>query len=323
MSHHHWEPSSRLNFGCSAVMSPDRISAVLSERIPTGPFRWDLVSPDRLGSLLDGAAEPDLWFLPALVECAGRVLARCADGDLYFVGRSPDSIFDLLSGALSSTTWHDRCRRLPLSLWSDPDSLTPAEMTQFRTNMTQLGITPDMLAGRGRPVTFVDLVYRGQTYENLFRLLRRWVDDEAASWPVVRTKLRFVGITERRKTSPNTWRWYQAAPWAAQLPRSALIGVSLDPWVWSHLGNAQAKATRSFPVASWLDEDISVPARDPKVVAALAEAVAIVAYGRSTNGRRALTDAITPEPAMREPWLRTLVTELRRAAPHRIAVTPT
>jgi hypothetical protein len=296
-------------------MSTDRISAVSSERKLTGPFRWDLVSPDQLGSLLDGAAEPNLWFLPALVQCAGRVIARCADGDLYFVGRSPDSIFDLLSGALSATTWRDRCTRLPLSLWSDPDALIPAETTQFQTNMARLGITPETLAGRKRPVTFVDLVYRGQTYENLFRLLRSWIDEAAVSWSVVRTKLRFVGITERTKTSPNTWRWYQAAPWAAQLPRSALIGVSLDPWVWGHLGNTQAKTTRSFPVASWLDEDISVPARDPKSVAALAEAVAVVAYGRSTQGRSTLVDAITPEPAMREPWLRTLVTELRRAAP--------
>jgi hypothetical protein len=124
---------------------------MLSERIPTGPFRWDLVSPDQLGSLLDGAAEPNLWFLSALVECAARVLARCADGDLYFVGRSPDSIFDLLSGALSATTWCGRCRRLPLSLWSGPDALTPAETTQFRTNMARLGITPEILVGRNGP----------------------------------------------------------------------------------------------------------------------------------------------------------------------------
>jgi hypothetical protein len=38
------------------------------------PFRWDLVTPDRLGSLLDGCAESDLWFLDELVglRCVER-----------------------------------------------------------------------------------------------------------------------------------------------------------------------------------------------------------------------------------------------------------
>ncbi|MEV6968013.1 hypothetical protein AB0M47_23170 [Hamadaea sp. NPDC051192] len=231
------------------------------------------------------------------------------------MGRSPDSVFDLLSGALSATSWKDRCRRLPLSLWSDPDALTPDQTAQFRTNMEKLGITPAALATRQRPVTFVDLVYRGQTFENLFRLLRAWINEEAISWPVVRTKLRFVGITERTKTSPNTWRWYQAATWAPQLPRAALTSVSLDRWVWSYLGNSQPKTSQSFPVAAWLDEDLATPARDPQAVAALAEAVAVVAYGRSSEGRNALADAITSEPTMRESWLRTLVIDLRRQ-PH-------
>ena len=39
------------------------------------PFRWDLVTPDQLGSLLAGTSDPDLWFLDDLVECAGKVLA--------------------------------------------------------------------------------------------------------------------------------------------------------------------------------------------------------------------------------------------------------
>jgi len=65
------------------------------------PFRWDLVSPDQLGSLLAGTAPPSLWFLDELVECTGKVVARSGDGDLIFVGRSLDSMFDLLGGVLA------------------------------------------------------------------------------------------------------------------------------------------------------------------------------------------------------------------------------
>lgn len=45
---------------------------------PNRPFRWDLVRPDQLGSLLDGIATPTLPFLDKLVDCAGRVLAQSA-----------------------------------------------------------------------------------------------------------------------------------------------------------------------------------------------------------------------------------------------------
>ncbi|MDQ7904166.1 hypothetical protein RB614_06470 [Phytohabitans sp. ZYX-F-186] len=67
------------------------------------PFRWDLVTPDQLGSLLRGTSPPDLWFLDDLVACTGKVLARSGNGDLVFVGRSLDSMFDLLGGALAGS----------------------------------------------------------------------------------------------------------------------------------------------------------------------------------------------------------------------------
>ena len=84
---------------------------------PIRPFRWDVAGQARLGSLLDDVAAPDLWFLDELVACAARVLALSADGDLYFVGRSMDSLYDLLSGALRETSWNDRLNILPLSMW--------------------------------------------------------------------------------------------------------------------------------------------------------------------------------------------------------------
>lgn len=81
----------------------------------TPPFRWDLVGPDRLGSMLDDLAEPDLWFLDDLVACSAKVLARSGNGDLYFVGRSLDSMFDLLSGALADLDGAPALARVPFS----------------------------------------------------------------------------------------------------------------------------------------------------------------------------------------------------------------
>src|SRR5258708_10881845 len=118
---------------------------------PNRPFRWDLVRRDRLGSALDPSLRPALHYLDELIECAGRVLARSDDGDLYFVGRSADSVFDLLSGALAGTAWQDRPHRLPLSLTHYPPKLAPGDVTQLRTNLTGEGLSPYELARRRRP----------------------------------------------------------------------------------------------------------------------------------------------------------------------------
>jgi hypothetical protein len=78
------------------------------------PFRWDLVTPDQLGSLIAGTDAPDLWFLDDLTGCTGKVLARSGNGDLVFVGRSLDSMFDLLGGVFAGRA-EPRLMRLPFS----------------------------------------------------------------------------------------------------------------------------------------------------------------------------------------------------------------
>ncbi|OHV62773.1 hypothetical protein [Pseudofrankia sp. BMG5.37] len=188
-----------------------------------GPFRWDLVTPDQLGSLLAGVAAPDLWFLDALVGCAGKVVARSGGGDLVFVGRSFDSMFDFLGGAFAGLPEPRWLGRLPLSFartsWAGgrwvTRALTADDLARARGFLSVLGVTPDSLARRSRPVTFVDMVWEGSTFTYVFELVRGWVADERGSWAVVRRRLRFVGVTMRTKT----WRWQRHAsqPWLRTL----------------------------------------------------------------------------------------------------------
>ena len=282
------------------------------------PFRWDLITPDQLGSLLASVEKPKLWFLDELVGCAGKVVARGGDGDLVFVGRSLDSMYDLLGGVLADTAAHARLSRLPLSfarpwggpgLWSGRRPLTPAEVKRARQLLTAAGVTPATLSQRSRPLAFVDVVHEGGTFTELFGLLSDWIADERESWDVIRRKLRFIGVTPRRKTSPNAYRWQQHADWTGRLPSRSVVNVSLDPNVWSYFGDRQTKLTRSYRPDLWLT-DANGPGRDEATRKALAEAVAVVAYGRSTDGRKALARAMAGEPSLAEPWLRSLVTRL-------------
>jgi len=277
---------------------------------PNRPFRWNLAAGDRVGSLLEGVDEPDLWFADELLACAAKVLARCADGDLHFVGRSVDSLYDLLSGALAGTSWAGRLRPLPFSTGYEPPG--EPEVRQLRANLAAEGLAPELLARRRRPVVLVDLVYGGRTFDALFSHLRRWIAEERAQWDVIRLKLRFLGLTERTHTSPNTWRWQQHAPWTTELPASAVANVSLDWDLWRHLGNEQAKVTRSFRPSSWLDTSVAAPPRDTEARHALAEALALVEWGRRRETRAALVRLLAAEPGFAEPWLRSLALELRR-----------
>ncbi|MGE5156290.1 MAG: hypothetical protein ACM3JP_02210 [Betaproteobacteria bacterium] len=81
---------------------------------------------------------------------------------------------------------------------------------------------------------------RGETFTELFHVLRRWIDLDRGAWPVIRRKLRFVGVTWRTGTGPNAFRWQQHAAWTASLPAHSVLNVSLDPRVSTYLADRQA-----------------------------------------------------------------------------------
>jgi hypothetical protein len=60
--------------------------------------------------------------------------------------------------------------------------------------------------------------------------------------------------------------------------------------------------------------DADGPDRGERTRQALAEATALVAYGHSRPGRQTLARAIGREPALAQPWLRTLVTALNNSS---------
>ncbi|RKS09818.1 hypothetical protein DFP74_5563 [Nocardiopsis sp. Huas11] len=278
---------------------------------PVRPFRWDLARGDRLGSLVDGH-DTAPFQLEGLTDCAARVLARSADGDMYFVGRSPDSLFDLLSGVLADSPHQERLHRLPLSLFGeDGRGLTPDERERLRALLTAAGVTPRRLAGGVRPVVFVDLVHRGSTFANLHAELRDWIDDERAPWNTIRGRLGYLGITVREKTSPNTWRWQQHADWVRELPARAVRNVSIEGHLWRYMGDRQDKTEPSFRRTRWADPDMTLPRHDDAARAALAEAVRFYRGGRTRAVRSRVHRVLTGEPAFRDPWLRDLARTLR------------
>ena len=293
----------------------------LSPRRPVPrPFRWDLRRREQLGRLIPTPLRPpDPEILAHLRQCAAQTVATAGDSDLVFLGRSPESLFDYLSGALASTPWIERLFLLNLSIRSDSPTgattrlkLTPPQRQAGREHLAALGLAPHELLTRPRPVALVDLVYRGATFGNLLAFLDQWAGEQSIEPAAIRRRLRIIGITERTRNSPNTWRWQQQAPWAKTFRPSALKGVSVDPRFWTHLGDRQAKTMPSHPPWRWMDETALKPSRAPDHMEGLSFAVALYETARSSKERTAFTAVLARQPTMRSQWFRSLVVNLRR-----------
>lgn len=281
------------------------------------PFRWNLANRTHLGSLVKGdKADAYDGFLSQILECCSRVLAFSDDSDLIFVGRSPESIFDHLSGLLFDTSWFDRLDLLQFSIgWEEEAEIRqsyPNAISAMRNYLRHLHLDPSTLITRTRPVSFIDLVFSGDTFSRLISMLHTWSKDSGVEWNAVRRKLRLIGITERTKTSPNTRRWQQHAEWTAVLQRGSIKNVSIPKDLWVYLGDYQFKVTRSFTPARWAHPDSARPSYNDEQLKALRLAYDLFEYGMTRERREDLAACMTRELSMKFRWFRGLIQEIRR-----------
>ncbi|HLL14841.1 MAG TPA: hypothetical protein VK388_07250 [Pyrinomonadaceae bacterium] len=286
------------------------------------PFRWDITRRNQLGSLVEGeAAATYCDFREHLLSCCSRVLAFAGDSDLIFVGRSPESVFDHLSGLLFDTSWFDRLELLHFSMrFRDEVEIRrehPAAIEAMRAYLGRLGLHPEGVATRERPAAFIDLVASGDTFGRLVTFLYNWSRDVDYDWNAVRRRIRLVGITEQTKTSPKTWRWQQHAAWLPLVGRGAVKNVSVPYALWNYLGNYQDKVSFSYTPSRWGDEAFSSPTHHEGQLRALRLALGLFELGRQRSQREQLASRLVREPAMRHGWFRMLVQELR-SQPSRI-----
>jgi hypothetical protein len=277
------------------------------------PFRWDITRRNHLGSLVE-TEPPEAYplFEDDLLTCSARVVAFAGDSDLVFVGRSPQPLFDLLSGLLIDTSWSDRLRLFNVSLRYPDHPLDRQDLQEIYPYFAEVGLEPHALARARRTVAFVDIVDTGETFGTLLAVLRDWSDDLSADWAAVARKIRLVGLVWRTKTSPNTWRWQQHAEWVERLRPNEIKNVSLPRRLATYLAEDAPKTSDSYERWWWGEDWWAKPARDEEARQALALAVRLFDLGRMTETRRQFARALATEPAMTESWFRSLILELKR-----------
>lgn len=278
------------------------------------PFRWNLKKREQLGSLLDGEkGSVVLHYLDELRECAAKVLARSDQRNLIFVGRSPENIFDYLSGVLQNTSWEYNIENLNISnrfkKIADIANQLPESYKSLKQHCELLHLSPAQLISSETGVCFVDLVSEGNTFDRLFEFYDRWCAEEKADLASVWKKLRFLGITIRTKNSPNTWRWYQHADWITNNRDLTAQSISIDHEFWSHMGDYQPKTINPNPPEKWNDESILSPPRSENRLEGLRVAYEIYQFGLSDKEN--FSKELAKLQEYKEPWLRKLSLEIK------------
>lgn len=303
------------------------------------PFRWNIHHPSQrgpraflpreelcarieadlqtLGALIvqrDATVDAYTWLTRELTTVGAHVLAASHTADLFFVGRSVESLFDLLHGCLSVTSWHDRLHLLFFSSGSEADQASMFRPTHQRRALEDylrtLELTPTALIQRSRSVALVDIVDSGATMIALMRFFADWSEREGIAWKQLRKQIRAIGLTERTKTSPRTRRWQQQPEWTAIHTARAVRNIPLSALCFHYLGGAQSKTTVSYHPRRWRDPSIGQPRRDSEAHAAVQLAGALYDTGRSPLTQRSLAREMVSLQAMRYRWFRDLRQQL-------------
>lgn len=252
-----------------------------------------------------------------LLECCARVLALCCNYDPVFVGRSPEPIFDHLSGLLYDTPFKARLTLLHYSNVRDVENKVYWEtaVPALKRYLVALKLDPRSIAQRKRPVVFVDMVDSGWTFRDLMTFYEKWSAAIGVDWKILRTKIRIVGIVRREKTSPKAFRWQQQKQWQGLLEPNSIKNTSADGTFLLYLASWSAhKATESFTSSSWGAESAYVPTRTESTLIGLRLALKWFDLGRSDKRRKAFASLLSKQEEMKEPELRKLVLLLRRTS---------
>jgi hypothetical protein len=241
-----------------------------------------------------------------LFRCAVDVLVVAGDADLVFVGRSPESIYDLLAGALARTSFRERLQLLQLSIRDHPRRIeheSPGALERLRAYLEAVALSPAAILARPRPVAFVDLVCSGATFGNLAAALR---EVAGARWPSVVQRLGWICLasSEHGDWKPSDSRWTRQFP-------DAVRSVTIDDQLWGYLGNEQEKTTPSYTPQRWGFAASTEPL-DGDRAEALRMARALYRLGERSRARLA---ARLDELRDADAWIRSLARQLARSPP--------
>ncbi len=287
----------------------------------TKPFRWSLTKREQLGTLVDTVVKPIRLtdeFLSDLRAVCARVLALSGAANLAFIGRSPENLFDYLSGVFADIEPAPNRHLIQFSLRYAGEggvAAMPADqLSGLFDYFTEEGVDAASIATGARPLALVDFVAYGGTMENLITLLKLQAERDQVDWNAVQRRLMIIGLTTRTKNSPNTWRWQQEQDWLGLIPDAVIKNVSAPSRFIFYIANIQPKVTRSHHPGQWAEprETAATPSADQQ--RALLHALGLFERANTKDEKARLAALIAKTKQMKSPAVRRLVLQLKGKA---------
>lgn len=282
------------------------------------PFRWDVSKREQLGQLVsaaDSVEALDDAFMKVMQQTSARILAFGDDSDYAFIGRTPESFFDYLSGVFYGLADVPRLHLVQFSLrWVGGKGLDSIPMNLrngFFDYLHTEGMDPASIASSQRPLALVDFVVEGGTMKNLVGLLRQFSERDGVDWNAVQRRLRIIGLCVKTKNNPNTWRWQQQQDWLGSIPDAVIKNVSVPRDLLYYIGNYQDKLTDAHEPKYWDRYDTRKKPPTDKLKEALTFAVRLFDLGRTGSERRRLAGLIAETHQVRQPATRSLLGKLK------------
>ncbi|MCO4771122.1 MAG: hypothetical protein KDA24_13895 [Deltaproteobacteria bacterium] len=285
-------------------------------------FRWDLRKRSQLGRLaesggertasaaastaLEGFAQLRDEELVELRLLAARTLAASGGGDLWFIGRSLEPVFDYLSGLFMGREQTPR-----LSLSNISVSRGSYERRELRSELERLGLHPRELYRRARPQVLCDVIYSGGTMGTLISELDAWAAEAVGDAKAVMRQLRIVGVLIKRKPSPNASRWQQEVAWLRRYPTLKVENVAIPYPQWSAIADRDPKVGVWNPASRWGTSLRRDDRLHPRRLLALRRALAVFDAASTREERAAFRTAFAATKGVEHRWGRGVLAALK------------
>lgn len=250
-------------------------------------------------------------YINDIIKTSAKILNYCRDGELFFIGRSPENIYDFLLGALDSP-WNEKLHLVLLSMegYEDYKSLLSGQKKAIQCYLTNCGLHPQTIISRKKRTCIVDFTCRATTIDNFLLFMEKWTLEEKLSLGCMQGKIETILIQKQSDFDSSKNELFDAHfinyyGWN----KNSFHVIATDDSFWLDCCENLEKITLSYIVVQWGDEEyieaMNLP--DPK---GKEHAYVSYSYGRSKHGRKLLISHLIKQHSMQFLWFRNLLSLL-------------
>ena len=246
------------------------------------------------------------------VAIAAQTLALCRDGELFFIGRSAESVYDFLWGALDRLTWQSRLHLVVISTrnYEGYPALTAQQKKGIQTYLTHLGLHPKQIIQRKRRTCLVDFVYSGWTIDAFLLLMQEWTKECRLSLADMQSKIECILFQQEGENREDLCNadFVNYYGWG----RRSLHLVTVPHNFWYDATENVKKTLDSYTINDWGDAE-GIRMLHPDNNSGDRNMLFFREYGQSYKGKAELRKAmILQKRAMSYRWFYTILSGLNR-----------